>query len=75
MGINSLYLLNRSVFNYNEIHKRLKQFKQYLADKGNPEIYFAKVNVKCCFDSIDQAKLMEIICANVLTKVNKYLVS
>jgi telomerase reverse transcriptase len=68
-------LLNGSIFSYNEVHKHLKQFKEYLADKENPEIYFAKVDVKCCFDSIDQDKLMEIICANVLTEVSKYLVS
>ncbi|GES81439.1 telomerase reverse transcriptase-like [Rhizophagus clarus] len=69
-------LLNGSVFSYNEVHERLKQFKQFLADKKDFNLYFAKVDVKCCFDSIDQDKLMEIIRANVLAKtqyvVNRY---
>jgi len=43
-----------------------------LADKEDFNLYFAKVDVKCCFDSIDQNKLMEIIRANVLTKVCIY---
>lgn len=62
-------LLNGSIFSYNEVHERLKKFKQCLADKEDFELYFAKVDVKCCFDSIDHDKLMEIIRANVLTKV------
>ncbi|GET04966.1 telomerase reverse transcriptase [Rhizophagus clarus] len=65
---NNLSLLNGSVFSYNEVHKRLKQFKQYLTHKRNSKLYFVKVDVKCCFDTIDQHKLMEIIRANVLTK-------
>ena len=65
-------LLNGSVFSYNEVHECLKQFKQYLASKSNFELYFAKVDVKCCFESIDHDKLMEIIRANVLTKVYIY---
>ncbi|GES82426.1 telomerase reverse transcriptase [Rhizophagus clarus] len=65
---NNPSLLNGSVFSYNEVHKHLKQFKQYLTHKRNPKLYFIKVDVKCCFDTIDQHKLMEIIRANVLTK-------
>ncbi|CAB4384162.1 unnamed protein product [Rhizophagus irregularis] len=73
---NNPLLLNGSIFSYNEVHERLKKFKQCLADKEDFELYFAKVDVKCCFDSIDHDKLMEIIRANVLTKtqyvVNRY---
>jgi telomerase reverse transcriptase len=65
--------LNGSIFSYNEIHKGLKEYKQNLANKSNCEFYFAKVDVKCCFESIDQNKLMEIIESEVLTEVCNFI--
>ncbi|CAI2170991.1 20378_t:CDS:10 [Funneliformis geosporum] len=76
---NNPLLMSGSVFSYNEVQDRLIRYKKDLANKankGNFELYFAKVDVKCCFESIDQSKLMEIIHANVFTEsqyvVNRY---
>lgn len=62
-------LLNGSVFNYNEIYESLKLYKQNLGNKNNYELYFAKVDIKCCFESINQNTLMEIIYKNIFTEV------
>ncbi|CAG8439136.1 12769_t:CDS:10 [Funneliformis mosseae] len=57
----------------------LKHEKQNLVNKVNNdnfELYFAKVDVKCCFESIDHNKLMEIIHANVFTEIqSQYVVN
>ncbi|CAG8798653.1 15348_t:CDS:2, partial [Racocetra fulgida] len=51
-------MLGGSVFHLNDIYERLKDFKQKL--DGN-ELYFAKVDVQCCFESMDQEKVLEIV--------------
>lgn len=57
-------MLSSSVFGPNEIYTQLKSFKQRLA-RDSPvrqrKLYFIKVDIRCAFDSIDQAKLLEII--------------
>ncbi|CAG8739674.1 15223_t:CDS:2, partial [Rhizophagus irregularis] len=67
-------LLTGSVFSYNEVHACLKEYKQHLANENNPQLYFAKVDIKCCFETIDQNILIEIIRKEVLTE-NKYSVN
>ncbi|CCF51257.1 uncharacterized protein UHO2_00683 [Ustilago hordei] len=58
-------MLSSSVFGPNEIYTQLKNFKQRLgqnsAGSKNRKLYFIKVDIRCAFDSIDQAKLLEII--------------
>lgn len=60
-------MLSSSVFGPNEIYTSLKTFKQQLAQDqaraGGPpkKLYLIKVDVRCAFDSIDQAKLLSII--------------
>ncbi|CAB5190021.1 unnamed protein product [Rhizophagus irregularis] len=69
-------LLTGSIFNYNEVHACLKEYKKHLSNDDNPRLYFAKVDIKCCFETIDQNILMEIIKKEVLTEyqysVNKF---
>lgn len=61
---NQPHLLGASVLGPDEIHKRLKAFKASLPrdNKGNlPTLYFVKVDVQTCFDTIDQTKLLQIL--------------
>lgn len=55
--------LGASLFSVNDIFTRLKEFKSQLQDEnlfGRP-LYFAKVDVKSCFDTIPQDKAMQLI--------------
>ncbi|CAG8605819.1 1264_t:CDS:10, partial [Dentiscutata erythropus] len=55
--------LDGSVFNLNEIYERLKEFKQNLTKNRQMQstLYFAKVDVQCCFESIDQEQVLDIV--------------
>ncbi|KAF7374776.1 Telomerase reverse transcriptase [Mycena sanguinolenta] len=58
------HLFGASVFNTNDVYVRLKQFKARLPrdNAGNlPKLYFVKVDVQACFDTIPQQKLLEIL--------------
>ncbi|KAL7279239.1 hypothetical protein ACG7TL_007079 [Trametes sanguinea] len=57
--------LGASVFGPNEVYVKLKTFKDRLL-VGNPNaklprLYFVKVDVQACFDTIEQTKLLEIL--------------
>ncbi|KAL1918651.1 uncharacterized protein VTP21DRAFT_2673 [Calcarisporiella thermophila] len=67
-------ILGSSVLGVNDIYRKLKCFKKHFlkARKEREQIYFAKVDIRCCFDSIDQHKVLDII-RNVL-KEDEYLV-
>ncbi|CDO70652.1 hypothetical protein BN946_scf184756.g19 [Trametes cinnabarina] len=57
--------LGASVFGPNEVYAKLKAFKNKLTS-GNPsaklpKLYFVKVDVQACFDTIEQTKLLEIL--------------
>lgn len=70
-------MLTSSVFGPNEIYTQLKTFKQSLLPEtrgtkasgsskkpsktAEKKLYFVKLDVRCAFDSIDQAKLLGII--------------
>lgn len=58
-------LLGASVFGPNEIYARLKAFKTRLLDRypsGQfPKLYFVKVDVQACFDTIEQSTLLNIL--------------
>ncbi|CAG8599166.1 8741_t:CDS:2 [Ambispora leptoticha] len=53
------------VNNYKDIYHKLLSYKSTLT-MPKPKLYFAKVDVKCCFDSINQDLLL-----NVLIKILK----
>ncbi|CAK5268459.1 unnamed protein product [Mycena citricolor] len=69
------HLVGASVFNVDHVYVRLKTFKQGLL-QGNagrlPKLYFVKVDVQACFDTIPQRKLLEIL-RNILSE-DKYLI-
>lgn len=56
-----------------EIHNNLTKFKAALLDAHNdilPRLYFVKVDVKACFDTINQQTLLTIL-ATVLQEVSQ----
>ena len=55
--------LGASCFGPGEIYKRLKSFKRRVMREGGkmPKLYFVKVDVQACFDTIEQGKLLDII--------------
>ncbi|KAF7292779.1 Telomerase reverse transcriptase [Mycena indigotica] len=61
-------LVGASIFNINEVYSKLKEFKKRLP-KRLPKLYFVKVDVQACFDTIPQTKLIEILRA-LLSKDN-----
>jgi len=56
-------LLGSSMFSQGEMYPRLKAYKYQLMSNNNHErpLYFVKVDVKACFDSIPQDKIMRYI--------------
>ena len=63
-----------AVQSLDDIHDRLKLFKQRLQAEGIlPKLYFAKVDVKSCFDTIDQTKVLDI--ASDLLQEDEYVVN
>ncbi|OBZ72156.1 Telomerase reverse transcriptase [Grifola frondosa] len=58
-------LLGASAFGPNEVYTKLKAFKSRLAASDPsgklPKLYFVKVDVQACFDTIEQTKLLEIL--------------
>ncbi|PAV16223.1 telomerase reverse transcriptase [Pyrrhoderma noxium] len=61
--INQADKLGSSVFGPNEVYSRLKAFKKKITKPSGefPKLYFVKVDVKACFDSIEQEKLLSIL--------------
>ncbi|KAJ3546316.1 hypothetical protein NMY22_g2104 [Coprinellus aureogranulatus] len=57
------HLLGASVLGNDQIYVQLKNFKKSLSDRNGalPKLYFVKVDVQACFDTIEQTKLLEII--------------
>lgn len=57
-------LLGTSVFGPDDVYSKIKVFKAALPRDNNgdiPRLYFVKVDVQACFDSIDQTKLLHIL--------------
>ncbi|TFY78051.1 hypothetical protein EWM64_g5960 [Hericium alpestre] len=58
-------LVGSAVFGLNEIHRRLKSFKAHLLSTHSPahlpKLYFVKVDVQACFDTIEQKRLLQIL--------------
>ncbi|OJD31087.1 telomerase reverse transcriptase [Diplodia corticola] len=55
--------LGSSLFSVGEMYSRLKAFRFALAQRGLVEkpLYFVKVDVKSCFDTIPQKRLLDIV--------------
>ncbi|KTW30640.1 hypothetical protein T552_00356 [Pneumocystis carinii B80] len=54
--------LGSSLFSINDIYKNIKMFKKYINNNclQKKKLYFVKVDVKNCFDTIDQDKVLEL---------------
>ena len=64
--------LGSSLFSVADVYPRLKAFAAQLglsSRHGNRPLYFAKVDVSSCFDTIPQAKLLDVVGA-LLTSEN-----
>ena len=48
------------VLGRNDIYERLKKYKESIGEIGNTDIFICKVDIKGCYDSIDQQLLMEL---------------
>ena len=59
--------LGSSIFSSNEVHGRLKEFKTRIVGQ---KLYFVKLDIKSCFDSIPQEELVKL--AEVLLQENRY---
>ncbi|KAG6862537.1 hypothetical protein C0995_000085 [Termitomyces sp. Mi166 len=56
--------LGASVFSPDDIYLKLKEYKSRLPrnpDGTLPQLYFVKVDVQACFDTIEQSKLLDIL--------------
>ncbi|KAF5382158.1 hypothetical protein D9615_004408 [Tricholomella constricta] len=56
--------LGASVFSSDNVYSKLKDFKSRLPRQSNgklPPLYFVKVDVQACFDTIEQTKLLDIL--------------
>ncbi|KAF5367406.1 hypothetical protein D9758_003636 [Tetrapyrgos nigripes] len=57
------HLLGASVFGPSDVYAGLKKLKANLPRSNGklPKLYFVKVDVQACFDTIEQTKLLEIL--------------
>lgn len=55
--------MGSSMFSPSEMHLKLKSFQSHLKEKGwlGQKLYFVKVDVQSCFDTIPQEKLLKVI--------------
>lgn len=67
--------LGSALFSVDDIFPRLQKYRQSLRDQGllGETLYFAKVDVQGCFDSIPQDRLMEL--ARLIINDNDYQIS
>lgn len=71
-------LLGASVLSPADVYRKLVDFKTRLVsqrrlhESSNPRLYFVKVDVKACFDTINQEKLLTLL-KNVIDSVGHLL--
>ena len=53
--------LGSALFSVGELHGRLKQFKAGIEPVGSTKIYFVKVDIQSCFDTIPQIQLLRMV--------------
>lgn len=57
---NSPSIMGASVLGLNQIYARFKRFKSRLGPQL-PKLYFVKVDIRACFDTIQQEKILQVI--------------
>ncbi|KAJ3398178.1 hypothetical protein HDV05_002687, partial [Chytridiales sp. JEL 0842] len=65
------FLQGSSVLHPGDIHPKLVAYKNRVAGVNNKKLYFVKVDVVRCFDTIDQRKLLDILAG--IFKEEEYL--
>lgn len=55
--------MGNCIFSVTEMYPRIKEFKQRIDQRGwgGRKLYFAKVDVQGCFDTIPQSKLLRLV--------------
>lgn len=53
--------LGSALFSVGELHGRLRNFKTNLAFPGKQDLFFVKVDVQACFDTIPQDQLLALV--------------
>jgi telomerase reverse transcriptase len=53
--------LGSALFSVGELHGRLRMFKHSLGSAESQPLYFVKVDVQTCFDTIPQAQLLNLV--------------
>ena len=53
--------LGSALFSVGELHDRLRTFKRGLVSLSDQQLYFVKVDVQTCFDTIPQAQLLQLV--------------
>jgi telomerase reverse transcriptase len=62
------HLLGSSMFSVGEMYPRLKKFKENLTnEQGQETLYFVKLDIQSCFDTIPQRRLVSMI-ENIVTQ-------
>ncbi|EAR90406.3 telomerase reverse transcriptase (macronuclear) [Tetrahymena thermophila SB210] len=66
-----------SVFDNKQISEKFAQFIEKWKNKGRPQLYYVTLDIKKCYDSIDQMKLLNFFNQSDLIQdtyfINKYL--
>jgi telomerase reverse transcriptase len=74
--------LGSSVFSFNDMHSRVKRFKDQIMLKGDARttrsttstrLYFVKLDIQSCFDTIPQSELIRVV--GTLVSENQYHVT
>jgi telomerase reverse transcriptase len=53
--------LGSALFSVGELHDRLRTFKRNITSPDDQRLYFVKVDVQTCFDTIPQAQLLKLV--------------
>lgn len=53
--------MGASLLGSQEAFERLKDYKKSVVNGGNRKLYFVKADIQCCFDTIDQKKLISML--------------
>lgn len=53
--------LGYSVFNYDDVMRKLEPFKQLWVEKGKPHLNFMSMDIEKCYDSVNVVKLCQYL--------------
>jgi telomerase reverse transcriptase len=70
-------LLSSAMFSAEEIYPRVQAFRKSLIDQGlfGQPLFFAKVDVRACFDTIPQERLMSVVKGKGILQSDEYQIA